>query len=267
MKNSLLFFSIILLLTSCGTAGRLFDNAYITEVSTGKDMVYSNLDNKSVMFKISSLFDNIKQNPYPVIYGDAARDYESWMLFIKDKPEYQNVLSEKAYGKWLRTATSLLKKHSLNFDSFLFTVPGRVVVYTEEKVDIKKLSRHIDCAMNGYGIYCDRYRYLDFGYKPSLMADNPEEYIFRSVVKDYSQKMLIVIDRIYLHDSNKMLCLMYTCAGNFDYTYDKDEIFHYNGNTSWEKFDPLKNMPMAFEFFYKQCDPISIEAFKYLNKK
>lgn len=55
------------------------------------------------------------------------------------------------------------------------------------------------------------------------------------------------------------------CTGKADYAYSADGVFHYCGETTWVKFDPLKNFPMAAEFFYRQCDPVSVGALKSLT--
>lgn len=264
MKRILYIISIPFLLASCGTAGILTDNTKEAVISSGKDQVACHLEKDTIVFQLGSLWNSTTDIPYPVITGNAAGSYESWTTFIEDKPEYRNMLSEKTYTHWQRTVTSLLRRHSANFDSFLFTVPGRVIAYTEKQTDVGKLHHRFDCAMTGYGSYTNRYRFLDFGYKPSLMEENPEKYIFRSVVKD--KNMLIAIDRIWIEDSDLILCIMYTCMGKFDYVYNKDGVLHYKDPTSWKRFNPQKNIPMAFEFFYRQCDPISIEVIQYLFK-
>lgn len=262
MKKNILLLSILVALSSCGTMKSLSHISDEEYVSTDKNLVYCNLDNKPIVMQVSSLWrDNSTDAPYPVMCKDVIGSYESWMTFIKDKPEYQNVLSEKAYTEWLKTTASLLKKHSKNFKSFLFTIPGRVIAYTEKQIDINALSRSINCAVFSDELTYNRYRRPDFGYKPSLMAENPERFTLRTLIKDRSNNMLIAIDRIYLQDSDKILCLMYTCAGKYDYILTNGNLF-YNEASDWYRFKPLKNIPMAFEFFYKQCDPISISAFK-----
>lgn len=233
-------------------------------VSLKEDCVACNLHEKDfLIFRLESLWS--EDEPFPVITGRALENYNEWIAYIEDKPEYRNILSEKEYMRWKRTVRYLIGRYSRKFDDLLFTVPGRVIAYTEKCTDVRKLYPRPDCAMYGYGVNTKRYRYLDFDYKPSNMENNPEKYIFRTFVKNHSKNMLVAIDRIFLKNSDKVLCLMYTCVGLFDYVYDKDHIYHYHGSTSWERYDPLKNLPMAFEFIYRHCDPVSIEVLKSLK--
>lgn len=256
---------VLTALTACGTMNNIpYSKAPVT-ISLENDSVTCNLGNSPVLFKIGSLWDRILSNPYPVLTGQNSTDYDAWCSYNKDKPDCMNILPEKSYVYWQRIVKSLIKKHAVEFDSLLFTVPGRAIVYTEKYRELKKLNPLPHCAIPGYGNYVDRYRFLDIGYRPSFVEDNPENYIFRTIVKDHSHNILLAIDRIYLKNSDRMLCFMYTCFGKVDYGRNRDNGFYYGGKITWAKFNPLKNMPLAFLFFYKLCDPISIEALEFIK--
>lgn len=262
MKKILCLLGISAGLLSCGTVGRLSDRTKEAVILPEKDRVLCSYGKDLLVFQVASLWG--VHPPYPVITGAAAGDYEAWAAFAEDKPEYRDLLPEESYRLWRKMTLSLLRKHSRNFDSLLFTVPGRLIAYTEEKTDIRRLRRHLDCAvMTGP----HRYRYLDFGYRPSFMETSPDKYIFRSIEEDRSNNVYLAIDRIYLRGSDKVLCLMYPCIGKFDYVYDRDSVFHYDAATSWERFKPRKNLSQTFEFFYKYCDSVSIKAFRHLNRR
>lgn len=265
MNRTLYLLCVLTALTACGTMNNMpYSKAPVT-VSLENDYVTCYLNNSPVLFKISSLWDRILSNPHPVLTGQNSTDYDAWCLYKKDKPECMNILPEKSFVYWQKMVKSLIKKHAVQFDTMLFTVPGRAIVYTEKYRELKKLKPLPHCAIPGYGNYVDRYRFLDIGYRPSFVEDNPENYIFRTIVKDHSHNILLAIDRIYLKNSDKMLCFMYTCFGKFDYVRNKDNVFIYGGNATWVEFKPLKNTPLAFLFFYKFCDPISIEALEFLK--
>lgn len=266
MKRILNLLCLSIVLVSCGTVSKMSSDQENVTVSLKKDCVAYNLHEKDLLvFRLETLWLGQENNPFPVITGRALENYNEWMAYIEDKPEYRNILSEKEYMRWKRTVRSLICRYSRKFDVLLFTVPGRVIAYTEKYTDVRKLYPRPDCAMNGYGVTIKRYRYIDFDYKPSYMENNPEKYIFRTFVKNHSKNMLVAIDRIFIENSDKVLCLMYTCKGLCDYVYDKDQIYHYHGSTSWERYDPLKNLPMAFEFIYRHCDPVSIEVLESLK--
>lgn len=264
MKRILNFLCLSIALVSCGTVNNMSPCQENVTVSLKEDCVACNLHEKDfLIFRLEPLWS--EDEPFPVITGRALENYNEWIAYIEDKPEYRNILSENEYMRWKRTVRYLIGRYSRKFDDLLFTVPGRVIAYTEKCTDVRKLYPRPDCAMYGYGVNTKRYRYLDFDYKPSNMENNPEKYIFRTFVKNHSKNMLVAIDRIFLKNSDKVLCLMYTCMGLFDYVYDKDHIYHYHGSTSWERFNPLKNLPMAFEFIYRHYDPVSIEVLKSLK--
>ena len=265
MKRILYLFCIFTVLTACGTINNMPYSKVPVTISLERDSVTCNLGNSPVLFKIGSLWDRILSNPHPVLTGQNSSDYDAWCSYKEDKPDCMNILPEKSYVYWQKMVKSLIKRHAVEFDSLLFTVPGRVIAYTEKYRELKKLHPLPHCAIPGYGNYVDRYCFLDIGYRPSFVEDNPENYIFRTIVKDHSHNILLAIDRIYLKNSDKMLCFMYTCFGKVDYVHNKYNIFIYNGNTTWVKFNPLKNMPLAFLFFYKLCDPISIEALEFMK--
>lgn len=277
MKRILYLISIVLpTVVACGTINNLPYSRDSVSVSSGKTSVTCVIDNNPVMFHLNSLWDDYYSISFPIITGRNAESYDAWLSYVKDDDEHRDILPEKEYLCWQKIVGSLIKKYSRGFDSLLFTVPGRVIAYTQKcsDKDVRKLRPRPDCAIFVNGAQLNRYRILDTDYKPSFMIEEPQDYIFRSVEKDGSHKMLVVIDRIYLKDSNEMLCIMYTCMGKRDYVYNTvkktrtgSNTFYYHGTTSWMRFNPLTNFSMSFEHIYRQCDPISIGVLKFLRGK
>ena len=267
MKRTLYMLCVVTSLSACGTVNNIPYSKTAVTISLENDSITCNLDNSPFLFKVGSLWDSRLTRPYPVLTGQHSMDYDAWCSYKEDKPKYMNTLPKRSYVYWQRMVKSLIKKHAVEFDSLLFTVPGRAIVYTEKYRELKKLKPFPHCAIPGYGNYVDMYRFLDIGYRPSFVEDNPENYIFRTIVKDHSHNILLAIDRIFLKNSDKMLCFMYTCSGKVDYGRNEDRFLFYGGNSTWVIFNPLKNIPLAFLFFYKLCDPISIEALEFIKAR
>lgn len=238
----------------------------IVSVTPKKDIIVNKIGKDIVYFRLNSLLV-FNDTLFPVITRQTANGFDSWIANTANEPVYQEILSEKTYSYWQQTVQSLVRKHSTHFESLIFSIPGRMIAYTEDYQYIEHLNPRPDCALMGLQPDSKRYYENDIKDKPSNMKDYPERYVFRTVKKDFAHGMLLAIDRIYLNDSNKILCLMYLCTGKGDYICDSEWKRRYDNQTPFTTFNPLRNIPMAFDFFYRQCDPISVNALNSLRDK
>ena len=96
MKRILNLLCLSIVLVSCGTVSKMSSDQENVTVSLKKDCVAYNLHEKDLLvFRLETLWLGQENNPFPVITGRALENYNEWMAYIEDKPEYRNILSEK----------------------------------------------------------------------------------------------------------------------------------------------------------------------------
>lgn len=264
IRLNLLLLAIIITVSSCGISKNLSNVSTNIKIASDKKSVIYDGDGEGIIFPLSSLWSFYDNTTFPIITSENG-NYSNWLNSTQGDTLYRSLLSENSYNYWQKTVKSILKKHTQSFDELLFTVPGRLIVYTEKHRDIEKIKPIPNFAVVDFSSTY-RYRPIDFEYTPSLMREYYTWYIFRSIINDSSKKIVIAVDRIYLEESKKILCLMYICTGKMDYPFTLQGTTYYKGDVKWQRYNPIKNPSMASEFFYLNCDPISIQVIKYLFK-
>ena len=94
MKRTLYLLCVLTALTACGTMNNMPYSKTPVTISLKNDSVTCNLGNLPVLFKVSSLWNGILCNPYPVLTCQNSSNYEAWCSYKKDKPECMNILPE-----------------------------------------------------------------------------------------------------------------------------------------------------------------------------
>lgn len=107
---------------------------------------------------------------------------------------YSSLLSADEYIEWSRTMNNLIKRHSVNFDSVIFSIPGKLIAYFEETRNIDEMRPNIDCVIYSSGEFMRRYNEPDFNYSPSFVRTYYNDVIFREFIKDRICNMTIAID-------------------------------------------------------------------------
>lgn len=244
-KTGFLNIISVFLVLSCSVPSKVHNADVGDKVTVLQDEMSVVLEagDKVMTFDLKPLlcgFDSL----YPVLSRETLGSYD------------RSLLPEENYRYWERLSSYLLRKYAGGGD-VLFTVPGKMIACMQERCDVVDMKPYPDCAISGYGKYTDRYFRIDADSRPSLVLDNPERYVFRTVRKDCRHRMLVAIDRFYI-GQDRMLCLVYVCSGNYDYASSEGMGLHYMGSSRFFRFNALDNLPMSFEYFYKYCDPVSI---------
>lgn len=228
----------------------------------GDDIVHFNLTSLSNSFNFT--FDSI----FPIVTYQTAGNFSNWQKHTASEPEYSRMLPEKSHTDWDRTVKKLVRKYSKRFDELIFTIPDAVIAYTEDYSDIPHLKPYPDLLFSDVK-YPEFPRYYDESlatFDQDVMNNAYHNRIFRTIKKNYARNAVVAIDRIYLRDTKKVLCLMYLCSGDITYLRDADENLYYCSNHCIKWFNPIKNITMAIEYLYRHCDAISVSAFKSINQ-
>lgn len=247
---------VILAAVSCGTAARMPVSGHVTVLRDGMTAVWE--DGNSIRpFALKQMTVNF-DTLYPVLAGRALEGYEGWLEVTQDDARYRSLLSEDGYHHWERLSSRLVRHYAKDCESVLFSVPGLLVACIQQERGIDKMSPRPDCAITGSG----RYLRIDTDSEPSIVEKDRCSLVFRSIVRDRRHRALVAVDRIYLVSDGRMLCLIYLCTGNYEYGLVQGRTFGYCGNVRFSKFDPLDNIPMAYEYLYRCCDGISASLIK-----
>lgn len=261
----LLLCLLLMAISSCTTVR--YTQSVVT-VTPKKDIVAGKIGNDIVHFNLQSLFNpfhGVADSVFPILTHRTAGNFDAWQKETVSEPEYSGLLPEKSYTDWGKTVKSFVRKYSERFDELIFTIPDMVIAYTEDYSDIEHLKPYPDLVFGSINHEYGRYYDLSIvTFEPNVLNDAYRQRIFRTIKRDYAHHAVVAIDRIYLADSNKVLCLMYICNGINSYVCNADWSRFYESNSTFKQFNPIKNIAMALEFFYLHCDPISVSAFKSL---
>lgn len=253
IRFSFLIVLLIALISSCSVVRNLPYSRIPVDISSDRNKVFCQIGNEVVPFNVKSLSLHFFDSLFPIITSQSSQDFQSWQRMCMGDTVYSSLLSADEYIEWSRTMNNLIKRHSVNFDSVIFSIPGKLIAYFEETRNIDEMRPNIDCVISSSGEFMRRYNEPDFNYSPSFVRTYYNDVIFREFIKDRICNMTIAIDRIYLRDNDKILCVMYLSTGKY---------YH---NSSYRFYDPIENELMIVEFLYRECDPISIGVLNALR--